>query len=81
VKFGLAVSKICVRSDRQTDRQTTHHNTPHPYRGGVTWKLCSRIDMLTIAGGRPNPSPNPPFDLGVSVYMLRTISTDNPFSF
>ena len=43
--IGLAVPKICSRTDRHTDRRTDN-NTPHPYRGGAIIRI-SRAHYTT----------------------------------
>ena len=49
VMIGPAVPEICSRTDIQTDRHThsrVDHNTPHPYRGGVTrWLSCGTLTL------------------------------------
>ena len=55
-------------ADRQTDRHTDRradHNTPHPYRGGVTQisanaqiEHVDRLDSYIFFNGRPT-SPGP----------------------
>ena len=49
--IGKAVPEICLQADRHTDRQIgrctdrwVDHNTPHPYRGGVT--ISEQVNIL-----------------------------------
>jgi len=52
VKFGLVVSEIYARTDRQRDRhRPTHHNNSHPSRGELTTNK-ERVNIRLRPGSR-----------------------------